>query len=294
MRILIANDDGIDAPGIALLRRATSRVATDIWVVAPERKWTAASHHLSFDRDLTLTRREKQVHALDGTPADCVVAAMTVLFRDGGKPDLVLSGVNDGRNAAEDAAYSGTLSIAREASFWDVPAIGFSRTKGGTSEERDVAALAALIDNLWQRRAAWSREGAYLSVNLPKELPADDRPRHDRPRQDRRRRRRTGRGRGPHRLAHPPGPAAYQPPGRREQPDRFRPHRHRPALLDRRRPAGRRPCRRSQHSPVSDLRFTGLRRGSPWHRAPERASRAIQAAPASARVCLWNAMPVGR
>lgn len=172
MRILIANDDGIDAPGIALLRRATSRVATDIWVVAPERKWTAASHHLSFDRDLTLTRREKQVHALDGTPADCVVAAMTVLFRDGGKPDLVLSGVNDGRNAAEDAAYSGTLSIAREASFWDVPAIGFSRTKGGTSEERDVAALAALIDNLWQRRAAWSREGAYLSVNLPKELPA--------------------------------------------------------------------------------------------------------------------------
>lgn len=173
MRILIANDDGIDAPGIALLRRAANRVASDIWVVAPERKWTAASHHLSFDRDLTLTRREAQVHALDGTPADCVVAAMTVLFRDGGKPDLVLSGVNDGRNAAEDAAYSGTLSIAREASFWDIPAIGFSRSKGGLSEERDVAALAELIGNLWQRRAAWSREGAYLSVNLPKELPAE-------------------------------------------------------------------------------------------------------------------------
>ncbi|MGO4406788.1 5'/3'-nucleotidase SurE [Bosea sp. RAF48] len=173
MRILIANDDGIDAPGIALLRRAAARVASDIWVVAPERKWTAASHHLSFDRDLTLTRREAQVYALNGTPADCVVAAMTVLFRAGGKPDLVLSGVNDGRNAAEDAAYSGTLSIAREASFWDIPAIGFSRTKGGTSEERDVTALAALIDNLWQRRAAWSREGAYLSVNLPKELPAE-------------------------------------------------------------------------------------------------------------------------
>lgn len=173
MRILIANDDGIDAAGIALLRRAAARLTADIWVVAPERKWTAASHHLSFDRDLTLTRREPQVYALDGTPADCVVAAMTVLFRDGGKPDLVLSGVNDGRNAAEDAAYSGTLSIAREASFWDLPAIGFSRTKGGTSEEQDVAALAALIDALWQRRAEWSREGAYLSVNLPKELPAE-------------------------------------------------------------------------------------------------------------------------
>lgn len=173
MRILIANDDGIDAPGIALLRRAAARVASEIWIVAPDRKWTAASHHLSFDRDLTLTRREPRVYALDGTPADCVVAAMTVLLRDEGKPDLVLSGVNDGRNAAEDAAYSGTLSIAREASFWDVPAIGFSRTKGGTSEERDVAALAALIADLWRRRSIWTREGAYLSINLPKELPAE-------------------------------------------------------------------------------------------------------------------------
>jgi len=173
MRILIANDDGIDAPGIALLRRAAARVASDIWVVAPERKWTAASHHLSFDRDLTLTRREQQVYALDGTPADCVVAAMAVLFRNGGRPDLVLSGVNDGRNAAEDAAYSGTLSIAREASFWDMPAIGFSRTKGGTSGEQDVAALAALIKQLWAKRADWVREGVYLSVNLPKALPAE-------------------------------------------------------------------------------------------------------------------------
>lgn len=173
MRILIANDDGIDAPGIALLRKAAARIATDIWVVAPERKWTAASHHLSFDRELTLTRREKQVHALNGTPADCVVAAMTVLFRDGGQPDLVLSGVNDGRNAAEDAAYSGTLSIAREASFWNLPAIGFSRSKGGTSEEHDVAALAALIEKLWRMRAEWTREGTFLSVNLPKELPAE-------------------------------------------------------------------------------------------------------------------------
>jgi 5'-nucleotidase len=165
MRILLANDDGIDAPGIALLRRAAARVASDIWVVAPERKWTAASHRLSFDKELTLIRRESQVYALNGTPADCVIAAMTVLFRDGDAPDLVLSGVNDGRNAAEDAAYSGTLSIAREASFWNLPAIGFSRTKGGTSEERDVAALAALIENLWQTRAQWTREGTFLSVN---------------------------------------------------------------------------------------------------------------------------------
>lgn len=172
MRILLANDDGIDAPGLALLRAAAARICSDIWMVAPERKWTAASHHLSFDKDLVLTRREPQVYALSGTPADCVVAAMTVLFRDGAKPDLVLSGVNDGRNAGEDAAYSGTLSIAREASFWGIPALGFSRTKGGGSEEADIAALAGLIGSLWARRGQWVRDGAFLSVNLPKLLPA--------------------------------------------------------------------------------------------------------------------------
>jgi 5'-nucleotidase len=173
MRILLANDDGIDAPGLALLRLAAARLWSDIWVVAPERKWTAASHHLSFDRDLVLTRREPQTYALSGTPADCVVGAMSVLFRDGGTPDLVLSGVNDGRNAGEDAAYSGTLSIAREACFWGIPAIGFSRAKGGGSGETDIAALAALIESLWARRTQWSRDGAWLSVNLPKELPAE-------------------------------------------------------------------------------------------------------------------------
>lgn len=232
MRILIANDDGIDAPGIALLRKAAARVASDIWVVAPERKWTAASHHLSFDKEQTLSRREKQIYALDGTPADCVVAAMTVLFRDGGAPDLVLSGVNDGRNAAEDAAYSGTLSIAREASFWNLPAIGFSRTKGGASEERDVAALAALIENLWRTRALDPRR------HVPERQSAEgtagrNRPREHRPRQDRGRGGyRLGRRRADH-LAHPARPPAHQPAWRREQPDRFRPHRHRPPLLER-------------------------------------------------------------
>ncbi len=173
MRILIANDDGIDAPGIALLRQAASRLWSDIWVVAPERKWTAASHHLSFDRDLVLTRRESQVYALSGTPADCVVSAMTVLFRDGARPDLLLSGVNHGRNTGEDAAYSGTLSIAREACFWGVPAIGLSRVKEGGYGEEDIAALSALLGSLWARRQQWAREGAWLSVNLPKTLPAE-------------------------------------------------------------------------------------------------------------------------
>lgn len=172
MRILIANDDGVDAPGLALLHRAASSLSDDVWVVAPERKWTAASHQLSFDRDLTLTRRQPQIYALNGAPADCVVGAMTVLFRDAPKPDLMLSGVNDGRNAGEDAAYSGTLAIAREATFWGIPAIGFSRTKGGADDAAAEAALSVIITHLWAQREEWRRNDSWLSVNLPKTLPA--------------------------------------------------------------------------------------------------------------------------
>lgn len=172
MLILLANDDGIDAPGLAFLADAVRRLGHDPFIVAPERKWTAASHHLSFDRDIALTKRGERVHACSGTPADCIVAAMTVLFDGARRPDLVLSGVNDGRNTAEDAAYSGTLSIAREATFWGVPAIGFSRVKEAPMGEPEVEAFARMIERLWRARAEWLVEGGWLSVNLPRVLPA--------------------------------------------------------------------------------------------------------------------------
>jgi 5'-nucleotidase len=173
MRILVSNDDGIAAPGLAALEQAAARLGAEIWTVAPERKWTAASHQLSFDSDLTLTELAPRRHASSGSPADGVVAAMTVLFPDAGsRPDLVVSGVNDGRNAGEDVAYSGTLAIAREATFWGVPAIGFSRTRGGAWGEAEVAALSRLIAGFWRTRGEWALEGHYLSVNLPLVLPA--------------------------------------------------------------------------------------------------------------------------
>src|SRR5687768_1605699 len=90
MRILVCNDDGIMAPGLTLLAEAARAMSDDVWVVAPERKWTAAGHQLSFDRDLTLARTAERVYACSGAPADCVVAAMTVLFEGQPRPDLVL------------------------------------------------------------------------------------------------------------------------------------------------------------------------------------------------------------
>lgn len=172
MRILIANDDGIDAPGLALLERAALKISDDVWVVAPSAKRTAAGNSLTIARPLTMTRLAEQRYSCSGTPADCVLTAMTWLFKDGKRPDLVLSGVNDGRNVGEDIAYSGTLGIAREATFWGIPAIGFSRVKNAEVAESDADYLTKLIQELWIRRPDWVAEGEWLSINLPSKLPA--------------------------------------------------------------------------------------------------------------------------
>jgi 5'-nucleotidase len=173
MRILIGNDDGIDSPGLALLRNAAERLTGDVWIVAPERKWTAASHQLSFDQDLELVQREERAYTCSGAPADCTVAAMILVFDDAPLPDLVLSGINDGLNAGEDAIYSGTLAYVREATFWGIPGIALSQPKDGKAGPCDADHLARLIGTLWDRRAVWTgRRAHFLSVNLPERLPA--------------------------------------------------------------------------------------------------------------------------
>jgi 5'-nucleotidase len=172
MRILVSNDDGIDAPGLALAVDAARRLTKDVWVVAPDAKRTAASNGLTVARPLTLTQRGPQTFACSGTPADCIVTAMACLLSDIGPPDLVLAGVNDGRNVGEDIAYSGTLGVAREATFWNVPAIGFSRVKDADLAAGDAEWLAGLAGSLWQARKDWVEDGHWLSVNLPSRLPA--------------------------------------------------------------------------------------------------------------------------
>ncbi|ESY81696.1 5'-nucleotidase [Mesorhizobium sp. LNHC221B00] len=173
MRILICNDDGIEAPGLARLVNAVTGLSDDVWVVAPDGKRTAAGSSLTIARPLTMRRVRPNWYSCSGTPADCVVSAMTWLFADEKKPDLVLSGVNDGRNVAEDLAYSGTLGIAREATFWGVPAIGFSRVKNPDFTDGDDHWLGTLIASLWASRGDWTSEGHWLSVNLPTSLPAE-------------------------------------------------------------------------------------------------------------------------
>ncbi len=172
MRILICNDDGIDAPGLALLYDAARLLSDDIWTVAPDGKRTAAGSSITIARPLTLCELELKRYSCSGTPADCVVAAMAWLFKNQAPPDLILAGVNDGRNVAEDLAYSGTLGITREATFWGIPAIGFSRVKNPQEAASDAVWLAGFVKRLWDRPAVWLAEGHWLSVNLPDVLPA--------------------------------------------------------------------------------------------------------------------------
>ncbi len=173
MKILVCNDDGIDAPGLARLASAAKSVSDDVWVVAPERKHTAAGASLTMATPITMQRVRDRWYSCSGRPADCVVAAMAWLFAGGQKPDLVLSGINDGRNVAEDLAYSGTLGIAREATFWGVPAIGFSRVKNPDYSAGDDQWLGTLIGSLWRSHDNWALDGHWLSINLPSSLPAE-------------------------------------------------------------------------------------------------------------------------
>lgn len=172
MRILVSNDDGIDAPGLARLTEVARRLSDDVWVVAPDGKRTAASASLTIGRTLTMVEHDEQRFSCSGTPADCVITAMAWLFDGKKKPDLVLAGINDGRNVAEDIAYSGTLGIAREATFWGIPAIGFSRVKNAAESPDDIDWLAAMISRIWEQRQTIFTAGHWLSVNLPEQLPA--------------------------------------------------------------------------------------------------------------------------
>lgn len=173
MRILVCNDDGIDAPGLAVLAEAAKLITDDVWVVAPDGKRTAAGASITVGKPLIMRELAPKRYSCSGTPADCVVTAMSWLFKDEDRPDLVLSGINDGRNVGEDLAYSGTLGIAREASFWGIAAIGFSRVKKPEQAENDVKWLADFVRTLWNERDEWVLEGHWLSVNLPTLLPAE-------------------------------------------------------------------------------------------------------------------------
>jgi len=125
-RILVTNDDGINAPGLDALVEIAEQLSSDVWVVAPEVNQSGAAHSLSLSKPLRLREVSERKFALEGTPSDCVLFAVKHLLKDR-KPDIVLSGVNRGGNMADDVTYSGTIAGAMEGCLLGIPSIAFSQ-----------------------------------------------------------------------------------------------------------------------------------------------------------------------
>jgi len=128
MRILITNDDGINAPGLGVLVALAKELAGDdgeVWTVAPAFEQSGVAHKISYTHPTMLVELGPRRFAAEGSPADCVLAGLHQVMKDT-PPDLILSGVNRGNNAAENVLYSGTIGAAMEGALQGVPSIALS------------------------------------------------------------------------------------------------------------------------------------------------------------------------
>ena len=173
-RILLTNDDGVDAPGLEALEQIARSVSEDVWIVAPLTEQSGMSRALTLNAPLRVTRRGERRFAVDGTPTDCVHMAMQGLM-EGAAPDLVLSGVNAGQNIAEDVTFSGTVAGAMQGTQLGVRSVAFSMAYGfegraaiqwETAKAHGPAVLERLLN------APWS-ENTLINVNFPDRAPGD-------------------------------------------------------------------------------------------------------------------------
>jgi 5'-nucleotidase len=173
-RILVSNDDGIDAHGLAVLEKIAHEFSDDVWVVAPELEQSGASHSLTTRRPLRMLQRGDRRFAVDGTPTDCVLLAVKRLLRDH-LPDLVLSGVNAGSNVGEDLTYSGTVAAAMEATLLGIPAMALSQDYRD-GEPVPWASAEAFGPEVIRRllRLAWP-DHTLFNINFPGVAPGEAR-----------------------------------------------------------------------------------------------------------------------
>jgi 5'-nucleotidase len=132
MRILITNDDGINAPGLKILHEIATQLAGptgEVWTVAPAFEQSGVGHCISYTHPMMVAQMSDRSFAAEGSPADCVLAGLHDVMKDT-PPDLVLSGVNRGNNSAENTLYSGTIGGAMEAALQGLPAIALSQYYG--------------------------------------------------------------------------------------------------------------------------------------------------------------------
>ncbi|BAT71292.1 5'-nucleotidase [Thermosulfidibacter takaii ABI70S6] len=162
MVLLLSNDDGVFSTGITVLRKFLSEIA-EVWVVAPDREKSAASHSLTLHRPLKVKQIEEKVFAVDGTPTDAVILGINKILPK--KPDLVVSGINEGPNLGDDITYSGTVAAAMEGTILGYSSVAFSLA---ISTFKNFAAAAKVAQKIVQ----WVHEnklpeGTLLNVNIP-------------------------------------------------------------------------------------------------------------------------------
>lgn len=182
MRILITNDDGISAPGLAALEDIAKDLAGpdgEVWVVAPAFEQSAVSHCISYVRPMLLQQLDERRFAVEGSPADCVLAGLHDVMK-GTPPDLILAGVNRGHNVAEDIIYSGTISAAREATIHGIRSISMSQYYAKTNVDLPDPFEAARVHGAEICRrllagAPWLDQPypVFYNVNFPP-IPAAD------------------------------------------------------------------------------------------------------------------------
>jgi len=163
--ILLSNDDGVRAPGIRALAEALADVG-EVIVAAPDGERSAASHSISLDRPLRVEQVGQGVYGIDGTPVDCVYLALHHLVPR--KPDLCLSGINNGFNLGSDVFYSGTVGAALEGALRGVPAIAISLERRSPQDFSHAAAFASeLVRDILGRGPGAIEPETLLNVNLP-------------------------------------------------------------------------------------------------------------------------------
>ena len=173
MRIMISNDDGIFAPGIAALVKAFSAAGHEIIVCAPDGQRSAASHSLSIGRPITVKKTQfdgaAQAYAIGGTPADCVKLGLTVLRSD---CDAVISGINCGYNVGTDILYSGTVAAAMEGAICGLPALAVSQPYARKDYDQAAALAVQVFEKMMEEKLApytiWNLN--YPEADCPKGL----------------------------------------------------------------------------------------------------------------------------
>jgi 5'-nucleotidase len=168
VRILVTNDDGIHAEGLEVCEKIARTLSDDVWVIAPEYDQSGVAHSLSLNDPLRLRQVAERRFAVRGTPTDCIIMGVRHVL-NGHEPDLVLSGVNRGRNAGEDVIYSGTIAGAMEGTILGIPSLALSQAYKSRSNQPPYweTGLRFAPDIIRKALAEGIPRDVLLNVNFP-------------------------------------------------------------------------------------------------------------------------------